>query len=87
MDKKKRIHQPGDDKEVLSVRRKIEPLIAGYLTNDLSEDDLVILYNWMYADKNNKDLFNHLKSVWIVSGTVNKPSWNRDNRIAISNEV
>jgi ferric-dicitrate binding protein FerR (iron transport regulator) len=87
MDKKKHIHQPANDTYTLSDRQEIEPLIAGYLTNDLGEDDLAALHNWIYADKNNEDFFNHLKSVWIASGSMNTPVYRKQEREKILKKI
>lgn len=47
---------------------KVKDLVIKYLTNEISENELIVLHNWLNEKEENKSLFNKLRNAWLVSG-------------------
>ncbi|TLX78453.1 hypothetical protein E9993_01875 [Labilibacter sediminis] len=50
--------------------KNIDTLIVAYLTNDISEDQLLELNSWIDSSAQNRDEFQRLKQVWDRSKTI-----------------
>jgi transmembrane sensor len=46
----------------------IKQLIVKYLTNDITQDELSVLNNWLKENENNQQLFNKFQTSWFISG-------------------
>lgn len=54
-----------------SINDEIKGLVTCYLTGDISREQLQALHQWINESEDNKELFNTLKSTWILSGMTN----------------
>jgi transmembrane sensor len=70
--------------KIESNKTDIDLLIVSYLTDSISEEELVRLKQWIQASNENRSYFNLLKDSWILSGKRNsdsltntEESWNR----------
>lgn len=55
----------------------MDELIAGYLKNELSEDQLIELHTWIQQSKKNKFYFDECREIWITSNSIeNKTRYN-----------
>ncbi|HUX59034.1 MAG TPA: FecR domain-containing protein [Bacteroidales bacterium] len=56
------------------VNEEINLLIVSHLTGSISEEDLVVLNNWINENIENRSYFNKLKDSWILSGVKDQDS-------------
>ncbi len=49
---------------MIKKNENIHRIIVGYLTNDISEEDLLTLNNWRNASVKNQEEFDHVKYLW-----------------------
>jgi transmembrane sensor len=59
------------------VTEDINLLIIRHLTDTISEEDLVLLNNWINENIENRSYFNKLKNSWILSGRKDRDSLSR----------
>ncbi len=58
-------------------KHHVDELIAGYLKNELSEDQLIELHTWIQQSKKNKFYFDECREIWITSNSIeNKTRYN-----------
>ena len=58
---------------------KVEELIAQYFVEELNEQELACLNQWLDASEENQRYFNHLQEIWIST-------FNPDNRLSFDKE-
>lgn len=58
-------------------KHHVDELIAGYLKNELSEDQLIELHSWIQQSKKNKFYFDECREIWVTSNSIeNKTRFN-----------
>ncbi len=55
---------------MIKKNENIHRIIVGYLTNDISEDELLTLNNWRNASVQNQEEFDHIKYLWEKSSHI-----------------
>ncbi len=51
-------------------KHHVDELIAGYLKNELAEDQIMELHTWIQQSKKNKLYFDECREIWITANTV-----------------
>ncbi len=55
-------------KENKTISVELKNLIVKYLTNEIQEEELSVLYDWLNENDNHREIFNKIRTVWLTSG-------------------
>ncbi|HEX2394811.1 MAG TPA: FecR family protein [Bacteroidales bacterium] len=51
------------------TEEQINDLIISFLTNDISDNEMIALEKWIKSDSANVEFFNHCLEIWLIGGT------------------